>query len=274
MAEYTQIWELNPYGQLVLTPKDPPASLSWKTLTMITSIVVNYTLAISLSSTWPIKDVEVEVLPKGEFPSMMREALWYDEQNAKIYAWGGRSRENIGPESNHRQLWGLKTSESTQGEWAIQRPSNPIFFDNMLHLVEGASTTCNQVGYYYNGFSSTQSDSRIYNSSIVSPGLLPYDFNTMTWANESTDALGYVAYGGSATCLPDLGKKGMLLFMGGVKGQQGYYDAWDLLHFSNVTLYDPETGEWYWQETSGDIPYSRETFCAVGVAGPNNTFEM
>lgn len=44
--------------------------------------------------------------------------------------------------------------------------------------------------------------------------------------------------------------------------------------FDNVTLYDPYIDVWYAQKASGDIPASREEFCAVTVRGDNGTYEM
>lgn len=140
------------------------------------------------------------------------------------------------------------------------------------------STSCNGVGYHLDGFSRPPIDSRIeaaQGENFLISGLLTYDMETAIWTNESSNALDYVSWGGSATCLPDIGSKGLILFLGGTKStESGTEGNQTPVSFANVTMYDPETKEWYWQITSGNPPDGRVDYCTVGVQGPNGTFEM
>lgn len=274
VVEYTRIWGVLSLSGCPVCISQTPQLFRDENSNHDPSSLVNDTLAIPLASTWKKKDVPLQRHPKADFPSFMREALWLDEKESKIYAWGGRQRQKITSESKNRQLWALETSKDGPGEWEMQRPSNPAYFDSLYRPLEGLDTACNGVGYYLNGFGHWDSDSRMNNKSVVIPGMVTYDFGSAKWTNESAEGLGYVTYSGTATCLPDHGSQGLILFMGGVKGQQGNFNAWDSVHFSNITFYDTATKEWYWQETSGDIPYSRRAFCSVGVPGPNGTYEM
>jgi hypothetical protein len=85
--------------------------------------------------------------------------------------------------------------------------------------------------------------------------------------------------GAEAVCLPDFGRSGLVLFLGGITSVGGL-DPFSALSqnpgvaFDNITVYDPFTKEWYWQTTTGNRPTPRHEFCAVGVEGSENTFEM
>ncbi|KAM0288762.1 hypothetical protein ACHAO9_006826 [Fusarium lateritium] len=98
---------------------------------------------------------------------------------------------------------------------------------------------------------------------------------TQRWTNESTEALGYATWSGTATCMPSLGPAGLLVFVGGAKGRgSGQSNESDPVSFTNVTIYDPDSREWYWQLTTGGPPDPRVDFCSVGVPGKNGTYEI
>jgi hypothetical protein len=44
--------------------------------------------------------------------------------------------------------------------------------------------------------------------------------------------------------------------------------------FNSLSLYDLATKKWYSQPSTGSRPTRRERFCAVGVQGPNRTYEI
>ena len=46
------------------------------------------------------------------------------------------------------------------------------------------------------------------------------------------------------------------------------------LPFDNLTFYDPLERKWHSQIATGNRPTPRRDFCAVGVQGPDNTFEV
>ena len=49
-----------------------------------------------------------------------------------------------------------------------------------------------------------------------------------------------------------------------------YYDGAVYLSLANVSLFDPSTKSWYWQEATGNIPSQRDRFCVVGISGGNS----
>ncbi|KAJ4270495.1 hypothetical protein NW762_002182 [Fusarium torreyae] len=98
---------------------------------------------------------------------------------------------------------------------------------------------------------------------------------TGKWTNESSKALGYATWSGVATCIPTIGSEGLLVFMGGAKTEMpGWTNTSDPVSFSNITIYDPSSKEWYSQLSTGGPPEPRVDFCSVGVAGPNGTYEI
>ena len=44
--------------------------------------------------------------------------------------------------------------------------------------------------------------------------------------------------------------------------------------FQTVSMYDTVKEKWFWQRAGGSVPRVRENYCAVGVRGPQGTFEM
>jgi hypothetical protein len=67
----------------------------------------------------------------------------------------------------------------------------------------------------------------------------------------------------------------LLIFMGGAKVKTpAFRNTSEPVSFSNITMFDPSSKEWYYQQTSGVSPDPRVDFCSVGVQGPNNTYDM
>lgn len=63
--------------------------------------------------------------------------------------------------------------------------------------------------------------------------------------------------------------------MGGAKVKMpAFKNASEPVSFANITIFDPSSKEWYYQQTSGISPDPRVDFCSVGVQGPNNTYDM
>lgn len=104
---------------------------------------------------------------------------------------------------------------------------------------------------------------------------------TQIWVNESASQFnsvdGKYTTGGSAVCLPNLGSSGMVMLFGGsVLGPDLYdtYQRGSLIPMDNITIYDHSSKRWYWQTTTGGPPPPRLDFCAVGIQGPNGTFDL
>ncbi|KAF5000252.1 hypothetical protein FGRMN_1884 [Fusarium graminum] len=239
------------------------------------STPVGVTLSISLKESWTNDTVILDEIDKGSSPYLKQPALWVDNSTSIIVSWGGQgSYDNVSVARDHH-LWAFEADDSGKGTWSIQDPRNTEDFRSSYRTVRGASTTCNGVGYYLGGYAERNSDRRITEGSRVFDGLLIYNMTTQQWSNESTEALGYATWSGTATCLPSIGPAGLILFLGGSKGGvSGRSNESDPISFTNVTIYDPNAKSWYWQSTTGGPPESRVDFCSVGVHGKNGTFEI
>jgi len=117
------------------------------------------------------------------------------------------------------------------GEWqaALGPTSDLPFPSNMTRPASGASAASPQNGYYLGGFASFGTDPKVnlpLNVNQPLPGLLSFDFETLTWSNTSDG--GFVASSalidarvpsGAMQFVPAFGVDGVLLVMGGLRSR-------------------------------------------------------
>jgi hypothetical protein len=97
------------------------------------------------------------------------------------------------------------------------------------------------------------------------------------WANESTRLLSPngLATAGQLIYVSTFGKSGLLVSLGGSYFPlPAYDDGSETLPFSEIPIYDIESGNWLKQVASGQVPRWRLNFCAAGVQGNNGTYEI
>jgi hypothetical protein len=119
---------------------------------------------------------------------------------------------------------------------------------------------------------------------IALPGLVEYNFTNGSWSNTSSTSAtpsGYMFEGGAAYA-SGFGKAGFLIFLGGVVPDTQTFGvvpntqvySISTANMSTITLYDIDTGRWYHQITTGNIPPGRLEFCSVGGTSAEGSFEM
>ncbi|KAF5593232.1 kelch repeat [Fusarium subglutinans] len=214
---------------------------------------------------------------KGLSPYLKQPALWVDEERSMIYSWGGQgSYKNTSAAGDHH-LYAFEADDG-KGRWSIHDPDDDTLFSSLYRSVRGAYTTFHGVGYYLGGYGERRTDERFTDGSYVErplDGLLTYNMTTQKWTNESTKALDYATWTGRATCIPSIGSSGLLIFMGGAKVKTpSFRNESEPVSFTNITIFDPSSKEWYYQQTSGVSPDPRVDFCSVGVQGRNNTYDI
>ncbi|KAF5650670.1 kelch repeat [Fusarium sp. NRRL 25303] len=241
------------------------------------STAVSLTLSLPLDESWTNDTVAFTESEKGPSPYLKQPALWVDEERSAIYSWGGQgSYKNTSSAGDHH-LYAFEADDG-KGSWSIHDPEDDTLFTSLYRTVRGAYTTCHGVGYHLGGYGERRTDERFTDGSYVErplDGLLTYNMTTQKWTNESTKALDYATWSGRATCIPSIGSSGLLVFMGGAKVKMpAFRNASEPVSFTNITIFNPSSKEWYYQRTSGISPDPRVDFCSVGVQGPNNTYDI
>jgi hypothetical protein len=210
-------------------------------------------------------------ITKTGAPVLIREAMWTDEARQLIYMWGDAG----GTQST--DIWELTVDGAGGGSWKFEDFESPSQMAGLQRASGGAAVTCYNTGFYLGGYTTQKG------TDILVPGLLTYNMTSQVWANES--AAPFTTHGTSigaeAVCLPAFGPRGLVLFLGGLTSVgDNWLDAVSPISqspgiaFDNLTMYDPFARQWYWQTTTGSRPTPRHEFCAVGVQGPQNTYEM
>lgn len=124
----------------------------------------------------------------------------------------------------------------------------------------------------------------MYNNTRNLPGMIIVDLNNQTMVNVSTPGLDstFPRVGGQMTYLPGVGKRGVLVTLGGAyreDGIQGPFNTQKLATFEEVAVFDissyfddmSSNGTWYMQKTKGTIPPARIDTCIVSISAPDNS---
>ncbi|ELQ41303.1 hypothetical protein M0657_005595 [Pyricularia oryzae] len=232
--------------------------------------------------------------------------LWTVTGSNSLLSWGGfrTSSQTSGTfdagATLNRNIWSLESDAEGIARWQQQsRPSGDEFTADKKAGQWGPgwgySVSCAGFGLYLGGLSSPGSGLSGDDAGNASPlgsgrdagqftpGLVTYDMASRAFRREEVPASvasGAMA-GGQAVCIPHLGKKGLVAFMGG-------YSAPDFTElrslktgggstavtFDHLIFYDPVDRKWATQKATGDIPEARSSFCAVGVKGKGDNFEV
>jgi len=171
-------------------------------------------------------------------------------------------------------LWRFDADGEGGGSWTdIPAP------DSLIRPTDAFFASANGVGYILGGYVSAYSVPALANeySYEAIPGLTSYDMSSNVWANESTS---FVSPNGLATAgqliyVSTFGKSGVLVSLGGSYfPEPSSDDGSRTLPFSEIAIYDIESGNWFQQVASGQVPPWRLNFCAAGVEGNNGTYEI
>ncbi|XXG98993.1 hypothetical protein Hte_005326 [Hypoxylon texense] len=239
------------------------------------SYALNSTLSLRLDEAWTNETAEFRSINKTA-PLLDQQIYWTDTPINTFYTWGGMAIGSATPPAN--ELWLFNADGTGGGVWS-QIPQGDFRDFSRLHRPVGSSfTQTARVGYALGGQVTSKTDRSIQKEDpgYAVPGLVSYDFQTSQWTNIST--AGYQGYGtnlnGQAEYIP-FGPNGLLLFFGGAETPvDATAGSIVQLSWNTLTLYDPMTGKWYSQLTSGMRPPQVERACSVGVEGPNNTYEI
>ena len=124
----------------------------------------------------------------------------------------------------------------------------------------------NGSAYVLGGYNFFLSGSYIY------PGMIKFDMSSQVFSNISsetgaTSPSGHPGEYGGMQYVPTFGSNGVFVVMGG-------WDGNNLIDFGYVSVFDPASGSWYNQTTTGNKPFPRYSICTAGAASTNGTYEI
>ncbi|KXJ87298.1 hypothetical protein Micbo1qcDRAFT_216327 [Microdochium bolleyi] len=253
----------------------------------------NSTLAIPLDTAWTNQTLRMREIQHGILPTVNRPILWADPSRDALYLYGG---DPVAPDPAYaktQQYYKLITTDSTLS-WSIAEPADAFKFSQLYQPARTGFTVCNGVGYSLGGYATSNTDARFAEpkDQIPLPGLVTYNFATRVWTNESIfDAFStggsvvggglrdHYPTGGEALCLPDVGKAGVVMFMGG-RGYSANGQTPVPMPLTDVLFYDIAGKKFHWQMTAaadgpeGGVPRDRRDGCAAMAKGKNGTYEV
>lgn len=236
--------------------------------------IENTTYGLDLSKDWTNSSIEmIQTERPSDSPGLNSEALWYDSKRNIIYCFGGfrswatAALNSLDPPPD--SIWGFKPNGEGSGVWhQVLGPVSTPFPIEIHRVAEGVSAGNGSTAYYLGGFGSSATSLSLPQETYHPPGLLIFDFDTLTMTNSSDD--GYISSQtpGAMIDIPIYGDNGVLVILPENFDRQN-------VGFNNITLYDKNSNRMYSQVASGDIPELRRKFCAVGIEGDEPPyFEM
>ena len=242
----------------------------------------NSTYSLDLSASWSPLDALFNVIDKGSSPVLNRPNLWPASDAKSFYSFNGDVSEALQwPWSKDRdppldpQLWQFTPEGINNGTWQLVE-SEPSLIQSQL----SRSTYGNESVYILGGITTWRSTQRYVNDTGFvgsADGIISYNADSRTWKNQSMDGLAPWGwwFEGELHWIDNLGGIGLVVALGGVTALPTTTLAGNLLvPFDDIALFNPLTGEWRKQTTSGNIPPSRRRACSVGVPGDNGTYEV
>lgn len=232
---------------------------------------------ISLAESWETETLSFGHITKsGEVENTRLPALWVDEQKSMLYRWGGSDPTGNLPDET--VLYSLEPNGQGTGSWSTQPPSDPDAFDDIVGASAGAWGSCGNMGFAAGGYGSRATDPKLASSgdNVPVPGLLTYDFESRQWTNESTVEISPSSgtfHNAAGVCASDLGTSGLFFVLGGSSSSAAATGDNTPRSMTSISFFDAASKTWHWQEAKGEIPLTRDLFCAAGAQGPNS-YEM
>lgn len=235
------------------------------------TLKANTILSIDLSQNWVNATVAIHSTTKPNgVPSLNDGSLWYDESRQLLYtgytgtvfAFDSNTTLLPPPES----IWTFKPDNLGSGTWNhIIYSSNPLW-NTIVRTNRGYQAYGNGSAYVLGGYNAFLSGYYIY------PGMIKFDMSSQLFSNISsetgaTSPSGHPGEYGAMQYVPSFGSNGVFVVMGG-------WDGNNLVDFGYVLVFDPASGEWYNQTTTGNKPFPRYSICTAGAASTNGTYEI
>ncbi len=231
----------------------------------------NTILSIDLSQNWTNATVVIHSTTKPNgVPNLNHGSLWYDESTGFLYTgYTGTSSSfdvNSNPSPPPQSIWTFKPDNLGSGTWNQTISSSASVWNTTKRTSRGYQAYGKGSAYVLGG-----TGSLLYGEDLY-PGMIKFDMSSQVFSNISsktgaTSPSGNPGYEGAMQYVPPFGPGGVFVVLGGG-------DNNGLIDFGYVQVYDPASGSWYNQTTTGNRPASRVNFCTAGVASTNGTYEI
>ena len=164
-------------------------------------------------------------------------------------------------------MWTFQPDNLGSGTWNQIISSSAPVWDTIVRTDRGYQAYGNGSAYVLGGYNSSLTG---YN--YIYPGMIKFDMATQTFYNISsetgaTSPSGHPGEYGGMQYVPTFGSNGVFVLMGG-------WDGDSLIDFGEVLVFDPASGSWYSQMTTGDKPAPRYSICTAGAASTYGTYEI
>ena len=231
----------------------------------------NTILSIDLSQNWVNDTVVIHSTTKPNgVPNLNLGSLWYDESTELLYTgYTGTSSSfdvNSNPPPPPESIWTFKPDNLGSGTWNQTISSNASVWNTIVRTNRGYQAYGKGNAYVLGGTAQLLQNHTLY------PGMIKFDMSSQIFSNISsetgaTSPSGNPGWNGAMQYVPPFGPNGVFVVMGGADGDV-------LIDFGYVQVFDPASGLWYNQTTTGSKPVSRMEFCTAGVASTNDTYEI
>ena len=228
-------------------------------------------LSIDLSQNWVNATVVIYSITKPNgVPNLNYGALWYDESTELLYTgYTGTSSSfdvDSHPPPPPESIWTFKPDNLGSGTWNQTISSNASVWNTIVRMSRGYQAYGNGSAYVLGGIAQLRGPVTFY------PGMIKFDMSSQVFSNISsetgaTSPSGNPGWNGAMQYVPTFGPEGVFIVMGG-------WDENGLIDLGYVQVYNPASGLWYNQTTTGSKPASRVEFCTAGAASTNNTYEI
>jgi len=241
---------------------------------LLEGIETNFTLSIDLSKSWTTSDVAIQAIPKAA-PKKTGAALWTDNQSGVFYSWGGAFPSGQHENISAPELWKFTADGQGGGSWSTVQPSNGGAFLAIHPADLLASANTDTMAFALGGVRGRWAEPGDEgDNQPVYSGMVTYGFASHQWTNDTENGPFPTLVGASAHYLPSFGSNGLIMTLGGhspPEGNEWIHETGKAGHdFLNLTFFDPETKQAYWQLTSGDLPlWPRVEACTALVEAPD-----
>jgi hypothetical protein len=248
-------------------------------MTPIPTPLVNNTISIDLSRSWTSSDETILRQIAKPWGAKRAQTIWTDLEAGHYYLWGGDWISGERTEG-HDALWKF-TPDGDGGSWAMETPNNPALFQQLAVTKLGAFASTNKTGFVIGGLASGLTDpGRVPSHNQAVPGMVAFNMKTRVWEDGTTgfSPIDGTLVGASAQWVPNFGPNGLIMVLGGVAPaplEDPTFIDDPVFDFRNLTFFDPETKQAYWQIATGAIPPNpRSKFCVTGFQAADGGYEM